>query len=135
MQMLIITIFSVQVLIRRNIWAGSLWSRGSNSERRALMSRKGDIFAARLMKREDIIVSKKMSVIYGECINRFCKRHGSHVIPSFDSSGSLVTSLFGGRGISATECAEHREGILCGQCKSGYSLTMYYAVSTVFLST
>ena len=47
----------------------------------------------------------------------------------FNSSGSLATSLFAGRGITSTECAEHREGILCGQCKSGYSLTMYYAVS------
>ena len=68
-------------------------------------------------------------VIYGQCINRFCKPQLLHIAPVFNSSGSLVTSLFAGRGITATECAEHREGILCGQCKSGFSLTMYYAVS------
>ena len=74
---------------------------------------------------------EEMSVIYGKCINRFCKVTGPGGIKytEYDTSGSLVQIMAGGRGISATECASHREGLLCGQCQKDYSLTMYYMVS------
>ena len=77
-----------------------------------------------------------MPVIYGKCINRFCKVTGPGGIKytEYDTSGSLVQIMAGGRGISATECASNREGLLCGQCKKGYSLTMYYMVSFKFIA-
>ena len=93
-----------------------------------MRNEKGEIMAIRLRRLDDMFNAMDTSVIYGECINSFCKRQDPNVIPTYDSSGSLVTSLFAGRGITATECADHREGILCGQCKSGYSLTLYYTV-------
>ena len=72
---------------------------------------------------------REMTVIYGQCINRFCKPTDLHTVPEFNSSGSLVNALLGSQSITATECAPRREGVLCGKCKKGYSLTMYNAVS------
>ena len=96
-----------------------------------MKSRNGKISAISLGNSKHNPFSTGTTVIYGECIKRFCKGQDSNAIPTFDSSGSWMTSLFRTRGnaVSATECADHREGILCGQCKSGYSLTMYNAVS------
>ena len=70
-----------------------------------------------------------MEIMYGQCINRFCKPIDPHITPEFNSSGSLVNVLLGSRPITATECAPRREGILCGKCKTGFTLTMYSAVS------
>ena len=120
---------NIQVKIRRNIWVGSLQLELSELKGHPLRNKKGEITAIRLERLDDFFNAMDYSVIYGNCINSFCKRQDPNVTPTFDSSGSLVTSLFAGRGITATECAEHREGILCGQCKTGYSLTMYYTVS------
>ena len=75
--------------------------------------------------------AQRMSVIYGKCINRFCKITDPEGIKytEYDTSGSMVEMMADGKAISATDCAPNREGLLCGQCKKGYSLTMYYTVS------
>ena len=120
--------------MKKTYWVGSLPGTKSTSNRKAQYDEEGQLMAITLTKDEKILFNtgvRSMTVIYGQCINRFCKPADVHTVPEFNSSGTLVDALLGSRSITATECAPRREGVLCGKCKKGYSLTMYNAVSHV----
>ena len=68
------------------------------------------------------------SIVYSQCINRYCKEVDPFKPVVHNMSDTLVQALAGQTVITATECAANREGLLCGQCKPGYALTMYYKV-------
>ena len=106
---------------------------GQGQKRQVVFDKNDGNMAITLRKDEEYYMDPEeitMEVLYGQCTNRFCKPADPHVTPEFSSSGSLVNVLLGSRPITATECAPRREGILCGKCKSGYTLTMYSAVSS-----
>ena len=93
----------------------------------------GEVLAVSLPKysQEEALLkaSKEGVLIYGQCINGFCEPVDSFDVTTYNTQASLVQILGGEEAISATRCAEGRQGYLCGQCKTGYSLTMYYTVS------
>ena len=125
-----------QIKIRPGYWVGNLGTFHASSNQKQLLDKAINIAGIGMgdveKNLEPVLNARleEMSVIYGKCINRFCKILDSEGVKytEYDTSGSLVQIMAGGRGISATECAPNREGLLCGQCKNGYSLTMYYTV-------
>ena len=91
--------------------------------------KESSIFGVAMTRDTDFTdVAASFSIVYGKCINRYCKEVDPFHMVVHNMSDALVQALAGQTVITATECAANREGLLCGHCKPGYALTMYYKV-------
>ena len=69
-----------------------------------------------------------MPVIYSQCIHHYCKDSNHSVTLEYNAAGSLVQAAYDDGEIVATNCSKNRQGLLCGECKDGFALTMYFKV-------
>ena len=134
---------SPQVLTKPNFWVGTvqLGSTAENQSFSCFNARKGleknghfpdnassatSVAITSLQVLED--ASNSFAVVHGRCINRYCKEMDPFRMVVHNTSGDLVDAIAGKTVIGANKCSSQREGLLCGQCKKGFSLTPYYKV-------
>ena len=130
-----------QILTRPTFWVGSIsheenspleggFTPNSSFQQDVFRSNTSAVVGVAMTKDVDYNnVSESFSIVYGQCINTYCKEVDPFKPVVHNMSDTLVQALAGQTVITATECAANREGLLCGQCKPGYALTMYHKVS------
>ena len=133
-----------QILTRPTFWVGSISQEENSPLERGftlISSFRQDVFRSNTSAVVGVVMTKDVdfnnvaesfSIVYGQCINRYCKEVDPLKPVVHNMSDTLVQALAGQTVITATECAANREGLLCGQCKPGYALTMYYKVSNTY---